>query len=95
MKTDRISPDGREIHELWTWREDFKLVKVNAWKNKGNEAFWIPYSGFTTTIGNALYETKAEAYYAAGVVIARLKQNLAKQEQNLEISRMDFNEKAN
>lgn len=98
MKTDRISPDGREVHELWTWSEDFKLIKVNAWKNKGNESFWVPYCGFTTTVGSScigvLHETKAEAFFAANVIIARLKQNLANHERNLEASRLDFNETA-
>ena len=92
MKTDRISPDGREVYEFWTWSENFKLNKVEAWKNKANEAFWVPSCGFTTTFGNSLFETKTEAYCSALAVIARLKQTIARNEQNLEASLTDNDE---
>ncbi len=87
MKTIGQSEDGRQIYLLWTTTEDSKLVQVEALKNIGNEAFWVPKLGFTGNLGSSLFEEKSDAYYAEKKKLNNKEQELVKCQKNLELTK--------
>ncbi len=83
MNTGRTSADGREIHLLWTWDEEYVLVEVEACKNIANaDIFTCPRFG-SGVLGHSYFKTKFEAYFAAAEEIAAKRRDLEQKAINL------------